>query len=905
MAGARSETAATQQRQPACACGICCLPPTSMFNNKSAPTSMFKQQEINLLAAVRERLQLQYDHESAAAARKAARVEACHLLQEQQPLQAALATALAEQQRAAARAEQAENEAAEHLTSLRRNADELATTDATCERKLLEKEEEMKKSRAQLTVLVSLKEQLADAQEHAAHLAKELGAARGSLAARQREIEDATGFVAEVEAKLRASDARSEASKVEVQRLLAANGLQAADMIALSAQLAEAQDELVKQFKLLECLKANAVDDARRARLDAYHLQRVQSERAKQEDEWRARVESATALAERLEQELDVCTCARTADRAADERVATVEATLVRLRKALDKAETERDAALRTSAEQAAVAAEAKMSAEMHKAKAAAAVETASIAKAQAESTEAKLLRQEAAIELKEAALKDTPAALLTVGAQRRAEAKLEEAEARAAKLDKELKANKAEASKVQTTIETAKANADKVAEARHRALRSRAEAEAEELRKQLSSAQDTAERNSAKVTAAHKVEIAEMLARVTALDAKLADAEARAGAAEVAAAAASFGQQDGPEAAASIRKGMELVATCADGHRLRTTELWLLVSSQEAELANTRRAWATRVLASAFEKALLMKAFVAMCKWRAASCTIGCSEDGGRCNVSAVERLAAAADVGFDDSIPINPVACTMSAVHEAESYAEEVNRRVTARQARLVQMQQREQAQTRLGWATYSLRAHLATRAQLIVASALCRWQQACAQVGTTRCTSLPMGRFKLGLLTDSSAVESICLSTKGIHWSTQMRQTMADLVCDGQRERQALATSWATAKLRLALARARPWFDVEALQTALRVWRVAAAAEEKKSLAVVAAVAAPSSARAFMQEGYTNAAVDHQREVAVLVSLLRCAALRSFASHERCQDNCSLQRALFAWRQLAGYA
>ena len=172
-------------------------------------------------------------------------------------------------------------------------------------------------------------------------------------------------------------------------------------------------------------------------------------------------------------------------------------------------------------------------------------------------------------------------------------------------------------------------------------------------------------------------------------------------------------------------------------------------------------------------------------------------------------------------------------------------------------------------------------------------------------------PTGRSVLTGTGDGSAeraADSIAAEEK--------RAAMAELIGDARREAKALATGWGTAKLRLALTRAPPTVDAEALATALRSWRLAAAsvgaagaagaagagATEAGATGAAEAGSAEAEAVAELREGHAVAMAEHQREVEMLVGSLRVSALRNLLGHAQCKEGCSLERAVRAWRQAA---
>ena len=260
--------------------------------------------------AMRERLEhAEGEHAGAQKKADAAAESVERLTTEQASLQEALRTARAELCAATSRADAAEEEAAEHEASLKRQADSDAAKLSATHTSIRDLEERLRAQQQQISSsaeveaargvsTAAMEERLADVEGHASHLAKELGTARGNLQAAQRELEDGAGALAAMEARARMAEDAAEANAAEVGRMHAATGLKDIDLAALKARLAEATADATANASALAAARAEAEDERRRAEAAVVS-------KSTGEGEWRSRAEAATTLAEKLEREME------------------------------------------------------------------------------------------------------------------------------------------------------------------------------------------------------------------------------------------------------------------------------------------------------------------------------------------------------------------------------------------------------------------------------------------------------------------------------------------------------------------------------------------------------------------------------------------------------------------------
>ena len=207
-----------------------------------------------------------------------------------------------------------------------------------------------------------------------------------------------------------------------------------------------------------------------------------------------------------------------------------------------------------------------------------------------------------------------------------------------------------------------------------------------------------------------------------------------------------------------------------ADADDGKVLELQTTIHSQQLELRQSRTAWATYSIHAVLSTAWNLRMGAAIGVWRAAAVAVAPSSsvasyaaapEATRPALAAAEQRANQAEAraaaaekalahneyestGEDKLVAVErelqvakAAAATASAAataagerHAAEMMeVETAAKRKVARAARLVQTQSLDNLQTRKGWATCSVYTHLILRRGREEASALRRWERACA--------------------------------------------------------------------------------------------------------------------------------------------------------------------------------
>ena len=767
-----------------------------------------RAEEAQAMAALRERLaKAQEEQTAVSAARSAVSEEAETLKEQMQKANADLASARSEGAAAAIRAAAAEEEAAEHEASLRRQeAAEEARVAAEAAREA-EMEEQLAALSAQRDAaaeaaavaasertrdVAALEERLSDAEGHASHLAKELGTARGSLQAAQHELQDATGAVAAAQARALSAEEAAEARASEVGRLQAAGGIKDADMAALRARVAEADAEASEHAKASASARALAEEQRRRA-------DGALSARSEGEGEWRSRAEAATALAERLEAQLESqAKAAEKASAAAAERLAAVEGTATKSNRdgaaamagmeeaaeAVKEAEEEAAAAKAAAAEATGAATQAGMKAAAAEAKAAQATEAAAASDAALQRVNADKDEAQERVRELEASLRAAKAGAEKAGANAAAAAELAEAVAAA-------EAEARAAAAAEAKADDAADRADE-ADARLAAVEVEAKAAAESAKRRAAEAK------------------AEAAAEKARLAADLAEAEVRAAAAEAKLGAAEAGGVGGTNGGG------------ADGEK--AFELRLLVDSQQSELAQARIGWATHAMHAALSTSWTLRTAAAIGAWRSAVSAIAAAGSGTAALEAAAARAAPGKENAENDALDGRIAAlqdelsaaraatdaAAKAAAAESKKHADELDeaeassRKRLARASRLVQTQCKDASHARLGWATSAVGAHLLTRYRLDAAWALHRWSSFAVS------GSRPDSQTASGGAAAAAAV-------------AESRELAREAMAEQQLEVRMLVGSLQCAAVRSLLRRSRCEDECE-MRRSMRAWRYA---------------------------------------------------------------------------------